>query len=88
MALHDRSMGYELSNVEKEIACNQKYRDVGYVRHDREDGFFYLDYSPYLPNTKKEIYYTDGIRLRKVGMPMSGLKMKKPSYWIHPVKNG
>ena len=58
MALDDRSMGYELSNVEREIACNPKYENVGYVRHDRAAGYFFLDYSPYKRNDKEEIYYS------------------------------
>ena len=58
MALDDRSMGYELSNIEREIACNPKYENVGYVRHDRADGYFFLDYSPYKRNEKEEIYYS------------------------------
>jgi len=55
-------MGCELSGVERELACNPDYEDVGYVRYDSQDGYFYLDYSPYLKNGKNEIYFSSESR--------------------------
>ncbi|MBP2144905.1 hypothetical protein J2129_000359 [Methanofollis sp. W23] len=58
MALNTRSRGSELSVVEREIACNNRYEDVGYVQYDTKDGhYFYLHPSPFLPTARKEIYY-------------------------------
>ncbi len=65
MALSERSMGYELSNVEREIACNPDFADVGYVRYDSQDGYFYLDPSPYLKSSRNEIYHIPGRRPRQ-----------------------
>jgi hypothetical protein len=62
MSLDERSMGYELSGVERELACNPDFADVGYVRYDSQDGYFYLDPSKYLKTTRNEIYHIGGPR--------------------------
>lgn len=58
MALDSRWIGAELSVVERAIACDTEYENVGYVQYDTRDGhYFFLHPSPFLPTARKEIYY-------------------------------
>ncbi|HUU75927.1 MAG TPA: hypothetical protein VMW63_07530 [Methanoregulaceae archaeon] len=60
MSLNDRWIGSELSVVERELACNEKYANIGFVQYDTKDGkYFYLHPSPFLKTCKKEIYHTE-----------------------------
>lgn len=60
MALYDRSIGADLSSVEREIACNPAYVDVGFVVYYRNDPrFFYLHPSPFLKAGPPVLYCAD-----------------------------
>ncbi|NYT05930.1 MAG: hypothetical protein GKC04_06120 [Methanomicrobiales archaeon] len=51
MALHDRSIGAELSVVEREMLFNDAYADTGFVVYASDDGrLFQLLASPFLEN--------------------------------------
>jgi hypothetical protein len=55
MVLKDRVWGYQLAEIEKTLTYERN--DVGYVRPISEDQrVFYLDPSPFLHTTKKEVY--------------------------------
>ncbi|MCK9591307.1 MAG: hypothetical protein M0Q91_04780 [Methanoregula sp.] len=58
MSLIDRSIGSELSVVEKELIFNEKYANTGFVEYDSKNGeFFFLHPSPFLKTPKREIYH-------------------------------
>jgi len=58
MSLYQRSRGYEMSVVERELVFNDKYSNVGFVKYDAKGGdFFYLHPSPFLKTFRNEIYY-------------------------------
>lgn len=58
VSLSKRWIGAELSMIEKELACNKIYENIGFVKYDTPDGcYFYLHPSPFLPTAKHEIYY-------------------------------
>lgn len=60
MSLNDRSIGAELSGVERELACNPTYEDVGFVTYYRNDPrYFYLHPSPFLKTKLPVIYVCD-----------------------------
>lgn len=55
MVLKDRPWGYQLAEIEKTLTFERI--DIGYVRPISEDQrVFYLDPSPFLHTTKKEVY--------------------------------
>jgi hypothetical protein len=61
MSLIDRSIGSELSEVEKALIFDKKYSNAGYVRYDPRNGeYFYLNPSPFLKTPKNEIYHISG----------------------------
>jgi hypothetical protein len=61
MSLFDRSIGSELSVVEKELIFNEKYANAGFVQYDSNNGeYFFLHPSPFLKTPKKEIYHISG----------------------------
>ena len=61
MSLIDRSIGSELSEVEKALIFNDKYADTGFVQYDTKNGeYFFLHPSPFLNTLKKEIYHISG----------------------------
>ncbi len=58
MNLIDRSIGSELSEVEKALIFNDKYANTGFVKYDSMNGeFFFLHPSPFLNTPKREIYH-------------------------------
>jgi hypothetical protein len=58
MSLIDRSIGSELSEVEKALIFDKKYTNTGFVQYHTKNGeYFYLHPSPFLKTLKKEIYY-------------------------------
>lgn len=58
MSLYQRSRGYEMSVVERELVFNDKYSNVGFVKYDTKRGdYFYLHPSPFLKTFRKEIYH-------------------------------
>jgi len=58
MGLSDRTIGSELSVVEKELLFNERYTNVGFVKYDSNNGeYFYLHPSPFLKTPKNEIYH-------------------------------
>ena len=60
MSLNDRWIGAELSGVERELACNKKYEDVGFVEYYRNDPrYFYLHPSPFLNADLSVLYVAD-----------------------------
>ncbi|WFN34110.1 hypothetical protein L1S32_09680 [Methanogenium sp. S4BF] len=60
MSLNDRWIGAELSGVERELACNTKYENVGYVEYYRNDPrYFYLHPSPFLKTRPSVLYVAD-----------------------------
>lgn len=60
MSLNDRWIGAELSGVERELACNPKYDNVGFVEYYRNDPrYFYLHPSPFLKATELVLYVAD-----------------------------
>ena len=60
MSLNDRWIGAELSGVERELACNKKYVDVGFVEYYRNDPrYFYLHPSPFLKAGEPVLYVAD-----------------------------
>lgn len=60
MSLNDRSIGAELSGVERELACNPQYADVGFVEYYRNDPrYFYLHPSPFLKTGLPVLYVCD-----------------------------
>lgn len=61
MSLIDRSIGSELSEVEKALVFDNKYSNVGYVQYDSRNGeYFFLHPSPFLKTPKNEIYHISG----------------------------
>lgn len=61
MSLIDRSIGSELSEVEKALIFNDKYSNAGFVQYDTKNGeYFFLHPSPFLNTPKKEIYHIAG----------------------------
>jgi hypothetical protein len=61
MSLNDRSIGSELSEVEKALIFNDKYANTGFVKYDTPKGdYFFLHPSPFLNTPKKEIYHISG----------------------------
>lgn len=62
MSLNDRWIGSELSVVERELACNKKYSNVGYViYHTKKGDYFYLKPSPFLTAPRNEVYHTSNL---------------------------
>ncbi len=60
MSLNDRWIGSELSGVERELACNKKYEDVGFVEYYRNNPqYFYLHPSPFLKTNSSVLYVAD-----------------------------
>lgn len=60
MSLNDRWIGAELSGVERELACNPKYENIGYVEYYRNDPrYFHLHASPFLKNRPSVLYVAD-----------------------------
>lgn len=60
MSLNDRWIGAELSGVERELACNPKYENVGFVEYYRNDPrYFYLHPSPFLKTGLPVLYICD-----------------------------
>ncbi len=58
MSLKERSFGYELSELEKVLIFQKE--DIGFVRYAHKSGkAFYLDPSPFLLSTKREIFVTN-----------------------------
>jgi len=61
MSLIDRSIGSELSEVEKALIFNDKYANTGFVQYDTKNGeYFFLHPSPFLNTPRKEIYHISG----------------------------
>lgn len=59
MALFDRTLGSEFSEVEKALIFEKKYASTGYVEYSTKSGdCFYLHPSPFLKTTRNEIYHT------------------------------
>jgi len=59
MSLFDRSIGSELSEVEKALVFDTKYANTGYVQYHTKNGeYFYLHPSPFLKTPKNEIYHS------------------------------
>jgi len=60
MSLNDRWIGAELSGVERELACNKKYEDIGFVVYYQNDPrYFYLHPSPFLKTNTSVLYVAD-----------------------------
>lgn len=58
MSLFNRTIGSELSEVEKALIFDKKYANTGYVQYHTKNGeYFYLHPSPFLNTLKNEIYY-------------------------------
>jgi len=61
MSLADRSIGSELSEVEKALIFDEKFANTGFVQYDTKNGeYFFLHPSPFLKTLENEIYHVSG----------------------------
>jgi hypothetical protein len=61
MSLINRTIGSELSEVEKALIFDKKFANIGFVQYDTKNGeYFFLQPSPFLKTPKNEIYHVSG----------------------------
>ena len=58
MSLFNRTIGSELSQIERALLFDKKYPNVGYVEYyPKSKEYFFLQPSPFLKRPEKELYY-------------------------------